>query len=126
MPYFGKRSLQNLSECTYTLQKFAQEVIKHVDFAVIEGHRARAEQELAFTRKLSKAGWGQSKHNYTPSEAFDFIPWPFPYKDWDSQEAIDAFSDVVEVMKIVEVQLGLNLEYGFDWGWDKPHVQEKG
>lgn len=123
MPYFGSRSLQNLSECHPHLQRLAQEAIKHIDFSIITGHRSRADQELAFKRKLSKAPWPKSKHNHTPSLAFDFIPWPFPWRDWECQEAQEAFANVVEVFKICEANLGIHLEYGYDWGWDKPHVE---
>ena len=38
MPYFGRRSKKNLATCDKKLQKVFNEVIKHVDCAVIEGH----------------------------------------------------------------------------------------
>ena len=39
MPYFGRRSKKQLSTCDKKLQDVFNEVIKHVDCSVLEGHR---------------------------------------------------------------------------------------
>ena len=47
MPYFGERSTRNLKEAAPELQRLFNEVIKHRDCAVIEGHRPQEEQDAA-------------------------------------------------------------------------------
>ena len=44
MPRFGTRSKKSLSSCDERLQKVFNEVIKHVDCSVIEGHRSEERQ----------------------------------------------------------------------------------
>jgi len=84
MPKFGRRSLGNLSECHPDLQVLAREAIKLIDFTIIEGYRGKEEQDRAFFKKHSKLRFPQSKHNQTPSLAFDIIPYPF--NGWENRE----------------------------------------
>ena len=44
MPKFGSRSKKNLATCDERIQKVLNEVIKHVDCSVIEGHRSAERQ----------------------------------------------------------------------------------
>ena len=41
---FSRRSINNLNECTVTLQKVAKRAIQYVDFLVYEGGRSTEEQ----------------------------------------------------------------------------------
>ena len=45
MPRFGTRSKRNLATCDKRLQRIFNEVIKHVDCSVIEGHRDQQRQD---------------------------------------------------------------------------------
>jgi peptidoglycan L-alanyl-D-glutamate endopeptidase CwlK len=44
MPQFGKDSLTKLSTCHPDLQKLFNEVIKHYDCTILEGHRSDEDQ----------------------------------------------------------------------------------
>ena len=80
MPSLGKRSKKNRDECHVELQGVLDEAINHFDFSIICGFRGREEQERAFAEGNSKAQWGQSKHNVSPSMAFDVIPYPLGFE----------------------------------------------
>lgn len=109
---FGTRSKKNLSECHSLIQDLCNEVIKIYDFAVIEGHRPQEEQDKAFHQKKSKLQWPNSKHNRTPSIAFDALPAPY---DWDDKEAMYYFAGIV---KGVAHSMGIEIRWGGDWDSD--------
>jgi peptidoglycan L-alanyl-D-glutamate endopeptidase CwlK len=122
MPVFGQRSLGNIANCHSELVSVAHEAIKHIDFTVICGKRGRAEQEAAFASGASRAHFGQSPHNFLPSLAFDFIPYPFVDADWERN---DKFAAVAAEIKLAAKRLGYVIEWGGDWhGFkDMPHIQ---
>jgi len=65
MPQFGKDSLARLSTCHPDLQKLFNEVIKHYDCTILEGHRSDEDQLKAFNAGKSKIKSG-GKHNHAP------------------------------------------------------------
>ena len=54
MPKFGSRSRKNLSTCHEDLQDLFNEVIKHVDCSVIEGHRSKERQNKLYEEGKTK------------------------------------------------------------------------
>ena len=54
MAKFGKKSKMVLSTCEKDLQKVFNEVIKHVDCSVIEGHRSEKRQNELFEKGFTK------------------------------------------------------------------------
>jgi len=121
---FSKRSLNNLKECHPKLQKIAHEAIKYIDFAVIDGHRSKEEQNLAYENGFSTVKWPMSRHNTTPSLAFDFVPWhkEKPHVRWGD---LNSFIEVITVMKREAKKLGIVMISGGDWVSfkDYPHIQ---
>ena len=99
MPRFGKSSKENREFLCKDLKRLVDEVIKYYDFSIICGHRDRTEQEKAYKNGTSKAHFGQSAHNYNPSFAFDFTPYPCPTKQVKGTIQID--SDSPEWQKAV-------------------------
>ena len=112
MPNFGTRSQNNLSEAHPDLQKVFNEVIKHFDCAVIEGHRGQEEQDKAFHSGKSKLKFPESKHNQSPSLAVDVVPWPV---DWNDEKRFYYFAGFV---KGIAAELGIELRWGGDWDSD--------
>jgi peptidoglycan L-alanyl-D-glutamate endopeptidase CwlK len=119
MPKFSKRSLDNLATCHPDLQKVAHECIKHFDFTVIEGHRNKTQQDKAYATGKSKAKWPTSKHNATPSRAFDATPVPL---DWDD---IASFRTMAQHMKTAAKAVGIAIKWGGDFKgfFDGPHFE---
>ena len=89
MPRFGKRSRENLSTCHEDLQKVFNEVIKHVDCSVLEGHRDERTQEKLFSEGKTKVHYPMGRHNTEPSRAVDVVPYPI---DWNDRERFHLFS----------------------------------
>lgn len=125
MPSFGSKSLANLSQLHPLLQQICIEAIKEIDFTILDAQRGRAEQELAFRQKRSKARFGQSAHNYVPAVSMDVAPYPIDFDD------LDRFKELAKVIMRIARELGIKLRWGGDWnmdgstsdGWDFPHFE---
>ena len=128
MPFLGKRSLMNLSEAEWFLQKIVQRAISKRDFSVIDCYRGEAEQNAKHAQGLSKVKWPHSAHN--TGDAVDIIPCPF--QGWDDKDSFQsvvlAFNEAVgELKKEGELPIEYELEYGIDWEFqDWGHIQKKG
>lgn len=98
------------------------EAIKEMDFSVLCGYRGREEQERVFAEGKSKAQFGQSPHNKSPSLAVDLAPWPI---DWENKQR---FAELNDLMQRVAARLGVELEWGGNWKRfkDLPHWEIKG
>lgn len=134
MPVFGKVSKANLAQAHPELQRLLIAAIKVIDFRILDSMRGRDEQELAFARGHSKAHFGQSAHNYSPSIAVDLFPKPY---DWNNKQS---FIDLWRVIGWWDGSKGIGLakalkipiRWGGDWnmngrftddGWDFPHFE---
>lgn len=111
MPQFGKDSLARLSTCHPDLQKLFNEVIKHYDCTVIEGHRSDEDQLKAFNAGKSKIKSG-GMHNKTPSLAVDVAPWPV---DWNDKNRFYHFAGRVQG---IAQMLNIEIRWGGDWDSD--------
>ena len=128
MAFYGKRSLLNLSEADWNLQKIAQRAISITDFSIIDCARGKAEQNLAYNRRLSKLDYPNSAHNAVPAQGIDFIPYPFV--SWDDKpsfyKVVLAFKQALNELKTEgEIPLYYELEFGYEWGWDAGHINKK-
>lgn len=112
MPRFGKRSRANLSTCDDRLQKLFNEVIKHVDCSVTEGHRSKERQNELQEQGKSKVRYPKGRHNSSPSRAADVTPYPVDYNDRERQTLFAGF-----VLGIAQ-SMGLNIKWGGDWDRD--------
>jgi len=83
MPKFGKRSKERLATCDQKLQDIMNEVIKHVDCSVLEGHRSQERQDKLFEEGKTKVKYPNGRHNAIVSRAVDITPYPV---DWDDRE----------------------------------------
>lgn len=109
MPRFGKRSKARLATCDSRLQNLFNEVIKHFDCSVLEGHRGEKEQNEAYAKGNSKLRYPDGKHNKIPSIAVDVVPYPI---DWQDRERMTYFAGFV--MGIAS-GMGLKIRWGGDW-----------
>ena len=109
MPAFGKDSQEKLATCDPRLQKVFNEVIKHFDCTVIEGHRGEEAQNKAFAEGKSKLKYPQGKHNKIPSLAADVLPYPI---DWNDTNRMRYFAGFVVG---IAATMGIKLRWGGDW-----------
>ena len=130
MPKFGKSSKKKLETCDDRLQKVFNEVIKHVDCSVLEGHRGEERQSQLFVSGNTKVKFPNGRHNAIPSRACDVVPYPI---DWNDRERFHLFAGfVLGIAKSMEI----NLRWGGDWNQnfevddnqfdDFPHFEIRG
>lgn len=112
MAKFSQRSASRLASCDQRLQAVFNEVIKHVDCTVLEGHRREARQNELFRSGMSKLQWPDSKHNFIPSLAADVVPYPI---DWENLARFSMFAGFVLG---TGASMGLPLRAGIDWDGD--------
>ncbi len=109
---WGPRSLRQMENIDPRLRKVLDEVIKHVDCSVIEGHRSEARQNKLFEEGRTKVRFPNGRHNSYPSRAVDVVPYPI---DWDDRERFHLFAGfVIGIAKSMEI----NLRWGGDWDQD--------
>ena len=112
MPYFGKTSKKRLSTCDDKLQKLFNEVIKHVDCSILEGHREKDRQNKLYEEGKTKVKYPNGRHNRQPSSAVDVTPYPVDWKDRERQTLFAGF-----VLGVAN-QMNINLRWGGDWDQD--------
>ena len=109
MAKFGKTSKKRLSTCHKDLQTVFNEVIKHVDCSILEGHRSGERQDKLFAEGKTKVKYPNGRHNANPSNAVDVAPYPI---DWDDRERFHLFAGfVIGIAK----SMGITLRWGGDW-----------
>jgi peptidoglycan L-alanyl-D-glutamate endopeptidase CwlK len=126
---FSKRSRQNIDSAHPLLRELARRALAQgiLDMTVIEGHRDKTKQDQYYKSGASKLKWPKSKHNKTPSEALDIVPYPLDWSDWDEFLALSrllkgTWEEMCE--DDVEGTKDWELEWGGDWKMrDGPHFQ---
>ena len=117
MPRFGRRSRKNLDTCHEDLQELFNQVIKYFDCTVIQGHRGKEEQNKYFDEGTSKLKYPNGRHNASPSNAVDVVPYPI---DWEDTDRMYYFAGFV---KGVAFKLGIPIRWGGDWN-DNTEVKD--
>ena len=112
MPRFGRKSKERLASCDPMLQKLFNEVIKHVDCSVLEGHRSKERQNKLYDEGKTKVRYPNGRHNADPSLAVDVTPYPV---DWEDRERQTLFAGFV--LGIAR-GLGIKIRWGGDWDMD--------
>lgn len=124
---FSQRSLDNLKNVDERLVRICNELIKRIDFTVIEGFRTPERQKELYDKGFSKIDGisKKGKHNYSPSLAIDIIPFKKGHNPFDgSKESDIMFDNLAKEFKQVAKELGINITWGGDWKFiDKPHFQ---
>ena len=112
MPRFGKNSRNRLATCDDKLQKIFNEVIKHIDCSVLEGHRGEEHKNKLCDEGKSKVRFPDGRHNAKPSNAVDVTPYPVNWEDRERQTLFAGF--VLGIAK----SMNINLRWGGDWNQD--------
>lgn len=122
---WSKTSLKRLQTCDKKLQDLANMMLSRstCDLTITCGHRNEKEQEDAFKSGKSHAHFGQSKHNFLPSQAIDIIPYPICWDKKDKRWQETALNAMWCAGK-----LGFEITWGgsFKSLEDYPHYELKG
>lgn len=121
MPSFSRKSNDRLKTCVWSLQQVFQEVVKHYDCTILEGHRGEVKQNKLFhdPRKRTHVEWPDGQHNFYPSRAVDVAPYPIP-ENWgaDNYKDLVHFYQLAAIVKFVGKQNGIEIRWGGDWNND--------
>jgi len=112
MPSFSLKSKSRLETCHPDLQSLFNEVIKHIDCSILEGHRSKERQNQFYAEGKSKIKWPNGKHNTNPSLAIDVVPYPI---DWTDRDRFHFFAGLV---KGIASQMKITIRWGGDWDND--------
>ena len=117
MPAFSRKSLERLETCHPDLRVLFLEVVRHVDCAILCGHRGEEEQRQAYEDGVSGLDFPHSKHNTIPSMAVDVAPWfaKKPHVRWMDRVSWYHFAGFV---KATAINLGIEIRHGGDWDGD--------
>lgn len=92
-------------------------IISEKPFIVMEGRRTRERQaELVAGRKSKTMN---SKH--ISGRAVDIAPVVDGKVSWEWKD----FAPIIACAKAHASATGIPLEFGYDWGWDAPHIEMK-
>ena len=135
MPHFSKVSRERLESCDPELQILFNYVIRYFDCTVVCGERAETEQNKAFADGFSTVQYPNSKHNSSPSEAVDVVPYPIEWNNTDRMRYFIVFAKGVAQMLKEYGTMDKEIVTGVDWDndtflkdqrWnDFPHFQIK-
>lgn len=128
MPTFSRKSAAALASCDPRLQRVFNEVVKHFDCTIVEGHRSVARQQALYAQGRTAPGpvvtqvdgvRNKGKHNYLPSRAVDVVPYPV---DWADAQRMHYFAGFVMG---VAGSMGIALRWGGDWDRDTQTADER-
>ena len=109
MPRYSTRSKSRLATCDKRLQKVFNEVIKHVDCSILEGHRSKERQNKLYDEKRTKVKYPNGRHNSNPSKAVDVTPYPVDWEDRERQTLFAGF--VIGIAR----SMGIKIRWGGNW-----------
>ncbi len=112
--------LAKLNTCHPELIRLMIEVEKVRDLVILCGFRNEVDQGKAFAQRRSRLRWPNSRHNSTPSQAVDAVPFPIPaWKD------LHSFREFVDIVKEVAKKIDVAIVCGADFPKlvDMPHFQ---
>jgi len=114
---FSEKSLENLSECDCLLQTLAHNVmgLQLFDFGISTGHRGKERQNALYNTGKTRLRFPASKHNITPSRAFDFFLWERDHINWKNEEA---WYMAVGVFRGMGKFFRIPIRVGADWDGD--------
>lgn len=120
---FGKKSKEKLSEANGPLQNAARLALEWqaMDFAVIEGHRPRAEQKRLYILGKSRVLYPDGKHNKKPSDALDIVPVINGKISWEWVHCIHLAGIIIAAGRC----LGTTIRWGGNWDQDGEPITDQ-
>ena len=115
MPHFSKTSRERLESCDPELQILFNYVIRYFDCSILCGERFEAEQNKAFADEFSTVQYPNSKHNSSPSEAVDAIPYPVEWENVNRMRYFIGFVKGVAQMLKEYGTMDKEITTGLDW-----------
>lgn len=94
--------------------------ISEQDFFVNEGLRTLEKQQEYFKKGTSKLDGINKKSNHQLGRAIDVY-----YTGWKNTDSSkdERWIKLIKAFRTAGDKLGIKLVFGFDWGWDNPHIE---
>ncbi len=121
---FGSTSKKRLDTAHKDIQAICNEVIKHIDFSILEGTRTLEQQQEYYRDGKSKIDGvnRKSKHQSLPSLAVDVAPYPIEWKGDKSRARFYLLAGYFFMASEKLYEDGViehKLRWGGDWDSDK-------
>lgn len=120
----SKRTKNNLAGVDERLALLVGYVlaISEIDFFVNEGVRSTEKQRRLYKQGKSKCDGILNISKHQEGKAIDiyYVGW----KNTDDPKDI-RWAKLIKTFKFAGKKLNLKLSFGYDWGWDKPHIELK-
>ena len=96
--------------------------ISEIDFFFYVGLRSEARQKKLYGQGKSRCDGIIKKSKHQEGKAIDIY-----YVGWKNTDDEDdkRWDKLIESFRKAGKMLGLKLDFGYDWGWDKPHIELK-
>lgn len=89
--------------------------VSPIQFKITEGVRTKRRQHRLYAEKKTKTL--RSKH--LTGHAIDVAPVVQGKVSWEWKH----FTPLIRTAKQVAADMGLAMKFGYDWGWDAPHME---
>lgn len=89
--------------------------VSPIQFKITEGVRSLERQKALYADKKTKT----LKSKHLIGHAIDVVPIVGGKVSWEWKH----FTPLIRTAKKVSVQLGTPMKFGYDWGWDAPHME---
>lgn len=114
-------SEKKLAGVNYRLADFIRQLSLTQNFRVTEGVRTKARQRQLYAEKKTRTL--NSRH--LVGRAVDIVPLVATGSglavSWEWQH----FKPIIDAAKKLASELQFELVFGYDWGWDAPHIEMK-
>lgn len=118
----SKRTLDNLTGVHFKLATVVGYTLatSEQDFFVNEGLRTAEKQQEYYKKGASRLDGINKKSAHQLGRAVDVY-----YTGWKNTDKADdvRWLPLIEAFRTAGRQLGIKLVFGYDWGWDKPHIE---
>lgn len=126
---FSNHSIAQLHTLHPDLQRICRDLLPFHDFKILEGHRNRNKQEEAYKMRHSKVRWPNSKHNTSPSEAMDLLPFVngrfIGWHDWKQWRYFGGMVMGAAAILRKNGEIESRLRWGHDWDKDNDLDDQK-
>ncbi len=120
---FSNSSKRRLSTVRPDLQLVVREALAMnlIDFVVSEGHRDKETQNRYFDQGKSRLKYPDGKHNKTPSEGIDLVPWIKDHISYDHRHCCVLAGIILTCAK----KLGIDIRWGGNWDMDSEPITDQ-
>lgn len=89
--------------------------VSPIGFRITEGVRTLERQRQLFGKKKTKT----LKSKHLTGRAIDVAPLVQGRVSWEWEH----YTPLIKAAKQVARDMGLRVKFGYDWGWDAPHIE---